>query len=220
MKSARPHAGNALPSKVSSIAPIVRFQPPYDVRRQAGLPISALDFGNSTYLVGCETNTAARCRRCRQKAPWANPTRVRPVHQLPCRPEMPARSCSLHQSDKGEPTAVASPGRLRTAPDPTSGPAPRRSWDSIRDEGRLTALTVQGQTWKFLVANCPCPGPNSTRPQWIPGYVQLQPRGHDPPAIHCRPSEPCSGCPSPTARVQHHVRLCAEVRNSKVQLTP
>ena len=25
-----------------------------------------------------------------------------------------------------------------------------------------------------LIANCPCPGPNSTRPQWIPRHVRLQ----------------------------------------------
>ena len=53
-----------------------------------------------------------------------------------------------------------------------------QSRDLIRDEGRLTVLAVQGQTWGLLTANHP--QPDSTRPQWIPRHVRLQPCGHAP----------------------------------------
>ena len=156
MKSARPHAGNTLPSKVSSIAPIVRSnhhmmsgdRPDCQYRRW----ISAIRpvLLDAKPIPPPEADGAV-------KRPHG-PTQQGYVRFTNCRAEVPSHSCSLHQSDKGEPTAVASPGRLRTAPDPTSGPAPRRSRASIRDEGRLTALAVQGQTWRVsLLQTVPDP---------------------------------------------------------------
>jgi len=190
------------------------LQQPYDVRLQSGMPMSALNFGNSTCFVGRKTDTAAKGHRHRRKAPRASPTKVRPVHPLPCVPDAPAHSCSLQQSDKDEPNVVASPGRLRAESDPTSEPAPRRSRNSICDERRLTALTVQGQTWKSLCRRRSRTHFNETdRDQW---HVQLQPRALDRRLPFAAPSEPCSECPSPAAQVQHPLRLCGEVRNNRV----
>ena len=128
------------------------LQPPYDVRRHSGLPMPALDFGNPTCLVGCESDTAAKDRRS-SEGPMGQPNKG--TSGSP--PDAPGRSGSLPQSDKDGPTVIASPSRLRATPDPTSGPTSRQSRDAIHDEGRLTTLAVQGQTWGSLPQTIPNP---------------------------------------------------------------